>query len=531
MKHRLLLSALFAGTACVGCIDVNTGLGWDLNPTDQQYDIRTIEIPLGEVSMRFVDDLSGLSSSHITVGAIRDDVYGLTTRSAAFALVPLYDTLDFGTDPVYEGFYFSVAADSVSYADESQQQILQNINVYELESAIDLSGDTGTNTVLAHKGTRITKGVPVYGGSGNLTFEFTEAFGRRYMDILQEDLDTITSFTAKYPGIYLSADPPVGEGGRINMFNVSCLSVYSGSYYLNSNVAELVFSAVYDGERKDTSFVFIFGEAQLYDADKYISSGTRLPQYSFNMTGHETAGQQGPAGADIRIEGGGGLKPVISAEEMRDGVRARILAEGGDPSAAFINKATLVLPFSMPDDYREMDLFPTTLSPTCRLAADDGSYTFAGLTDASNSSENQGDIDRSNLQYAPDITHHMQELLRLADDTKLPNYDIWFLLVREETVENASSSSYDNDYYQQLLYASYYNNLYGYNSYSYGYDSYSNYYNYLMLSQMYANASSSTTTTTSVLDLDCYYRAALHGPGSASERKPVLRVTYALPRE
>lgn len=536
LKHCGLLCAIMLGG--VSCMEVNNELGKNFLPSDRKYDIYTAEIPLEDIRMEMTDSLSGYSDSRITVGAVRDSVFGLTTRSSAFTLVPLQDTLDFGTNPVFRRFHFAAAADTVSVPEESQMHILQNIYVYELEKPLDFGN---TNTAIEHRHKIITKTIPVYDGSDSLSFDFSDEFGLKYMQILQEDLDTMPAFTAKFPGIYIETDAPTDNGGRINMFRLSSLSLYNNSYYLNTNLATLYFSSVYDGERKDTCFYFVFGETDLYDETEFVSMNTKFPQYAFNSTGHETAGKAGPAGEHIYIEGGGGLKPVISAREIREKVRADIENNGGDPAMAVINKATLVLPFEMPDNYLEMNLFPTIISPTVRIATDT-SVTFAGLADASNSSENQGDIDRSNCRYAPDITHHLQELIKINDTSKLSNYDIWFLIVAQEIVETATESNYDSEYYQNLLYANYYNSIYGngyyggyggyYGGYGgYGYNSYyNNYMNYMLLASM-MSGSSDETTTTEVLDKDRYYRARLNGPAGGYEKKPVLKVTYTLPRE
>lgn len=539
MKLKIFL-ALVAATCATACVTVNTELGRDLVAIDQQYDIYTVEIPVGDILVSMPNNLTGLSNQWITVGAVRDPLYGLTTRSAAFALVPVDSTLNFGTDPIYKGFHFAAPLDTLSYARAEQQYILQNVNVYELEEAIDFSKENGTNTPLKHKGTRITKGIPIFSGTDSLSFDFNDEFGRKYMNIVAADLDSMNHYTAKYPGIFIEMDPPMGEGGRINMFELSCFGVNSsGIYYVdNRRTAELKFSAIYDGERKDTSFFFMYGEPSFFDEYQYIENTTRVPQYSYNMTTHETAGRVGPSVEWISIEGGGGLKPVVSAQTLRERVLAE-LAPKGDVSRIVINRATLTLPFEMPDSYTDLDYYPQVLSPTSRIVSDEGKATFASLTDSSNSSEDQGDINRSTLCYAPDITHHLQEMIRLDDISKISNYDIWFLIVSNEAIEVATSTNAQNEYYQNMLYASYYNNLYnggygyggyGYGGYGYGYgyNNYSNYYSYMMMASMMSGGS---TSTVQMLDLSRYYRGILNGPAAPSGRVPTLTVTYSVPRE
>ena len=121
-----------------------------------------------------------------------------------------------------------------------------------------------------------------------------------------------------------------------------------------------------------------------------------------------------------------------------------------------------------------------------------------------------------------DLADWTEEEIRKDADEDLSNYDIWMLIMwLETTTTTNSSASQLADYYQQLAYYSYYNQLYG--------NSYSNYYNYMLMAQ-YAGANSSTTTSSSELDKDRYYNCVLHGPAS-EDRKPKLKITFALPKE
>ena len=584
MKYIQLLLLSAAAAIAASCVKVNGGLGENFIATSQQYHIETVDFPLTETRMEMSDSLSGFSNSRIVIGAVKDGVFGVTTRAAAMSLIPALDTIDLGRNPVVRRFRFSVSADSVSIPREKERYILQNVNVYSLVNPINYD-KVGTTQDLEHSAARVNLGTPVVNGSDSLTFEFTEEFAMQYVNgikslapdgvlidraghtdaddesVLAEYLqDRLRKYCSVMPGIYIDTDVPESDGGRINIFNLSCLSwlsdgTYSG-YFRNNNYAVLYLNSEYDGERKDTSFLFIPGEAEFFDENSYLSKKSKFYQYSLNITGHEKSkAMEGVAGDFIYVEGGGGLKPVVQASELRSKLLAHIASKGLDPSKAIISKATLEMPFEAPDDYLDFSVFPVMLSPTCRIEAESGKVTFAGLSDASSSNENQGDINRSTLMYSPDITHHLQELLRLEDTGKIHNYDVWFLTVFNEIVESTGNNSgYDTDYYRNLLYAQYYNQLYngygygypyggyggygyggygyGYGGYGYGYDSYgygySNYLNYALMQSMYSS-SSSTVQKAMTLDKDRYYKVALNGPSSA--RPPVLRVTYCIPKE
>lgn len=543
-QRVFLIAALGAAYLCgLSCVNIDENLGKNLISTDQTFDIYTAEIPLADIDMEMADSLSGLSSKRITLGAVRDATFGLTARSCALTLVPASDkTFDLGENPVFRSMHFSVALDTVSVPSASEQYILQNIRVYELAESVDLS-KARTNTDVAHKGELITDGAIVFNGLDSLSFDFTRSFGERYLTIDAEtELDTMPHFTRRFPGIYLEVEEPVGNGGRINLFDLSCLTYSSsyGGYYFNGNGARLRFTSTYDGVRKDTSLIFVAGEPWLVDEESYLENTQRFPQYAYNITRHETRPAIGRAQDQILVEGGGGLKPVIRSRGLYDAVCAEI-GRHGDPSSAIINRAQIELPFDYDGDYEALGtFFPATLSPTCRIITEGIGASFAGLSDSSASDEDQGTIHRDRLCYAPDIAHHLQELLRKGDEADFDRFDIWLLIMANETSVSENTSNL-NSQYQQMAYYSYLNSLYngyGYGGYGYGYggygyggyggyNSYYNYYNYMMMASMYN--SSSTTTTTSELDKDRYYKAVLRGP-SAGGRVPTLSITYAIPR-
>lgn len=540
LLYAALCAAFFSG---VSCVNIDENLGKNLIATDQTYSIYSARIPLTDIAMEMADSLSGLSSKRITLGAVRDDTFGLTTRSCALTLVPVWDKdFDLGEDPVFKSLHFSVALDTVSVPSASEQYILQNVRVYELAEAMDLS-KARINRDVPHKGELITDGAVVYNGTDSLSFDFTRSFGERFLTIDPEtELDTMPHYTRRFPGIYLEVEAPVGNGGRINLFDLSCLAYSSSyqSYYLNGNCARLKFSSVYDGVRKDTSFVFVAGEPWLVDEESYLENSQRFPQYAYNITRHETRPISGSATDKIYVEGGGGLKPVIRSRSMLKAVQDEI-SQYGDPSTAIISRAQLELPFDYDGDYESLDrYFPIALSPTCRIITEETGASFAGLSDASASDEDQGNIHRDLLCYSPDIAHHLQELLRKGDEADFDRFDIWLLIIANETTVTENTGSSLSSQYQQLAYYSYLNSLYngyGYGGYGYGYggygygsgyNSYYNYYNYMMMAQMYS--SSSTTSTTTELDKDRYYKAILRGP-TAGGRVPTLTVTYCLPKE
>ena len=116
MNFRVSARILLLGAAglSASCINTDYQLGRGLIDTAQQFDIVNAEFPLSEIRMEMADSLSGYSSTRIVVGAVRDELFGLTTRGSAFTLVPALDTIDLGTNPVVTRFRLHTAADTVS---------------------------------------------------------------------------------------------------------------------------------------------------------------------------------------------------------------------------------------------------------------------------------------------------------------------------------------------------------------------------------------------------------------------------------
>lgn len=536
---------------CISCIDTNTTLGGNFVPAAETYTFYTAEVPLEGISMQMADNLSGYSETRITIGAIRDPEYGLTTRASAFSLVPLFlDDFEMGKNPVFQSFHFAAARDTISVRRTDQQNILQKVRVYELASALDPENDADCNKPVAHLDKPISRGTPVYGGTDSLSFNFTEEFGKKYLQITPDDVKDMKTYLSRFPGIYMEVDEPDGEGGRINMLDLQ-MGYDKQNKLIMGNIATLFYSAEFDGVRKDTTLSFYFGAPKFFDLDSLFkaygvnNTGT-FPQYALNVTGQETRDRAGDAQDKIWIEGGGGLKPVISARSLKRQVEDAIAAVGGNPRDAVVNKASLVFPFEFPEDYEEMIYWPYRLSPTCRIVSDSGT-SFMGLSDSGSSSENQGDIDRSLLVYAPDVTFHMQEILKIdetqADKTSTQylmngNYDIWLLVMAKEKVTNVSATSEET---QQMLdyyaYNSYYNDGFygggygygGYGGYGYGGYGYNNYYTYAMYAAQARQVQTSTSQSV-MLDRDRFYCATLNGPQSTA-KVPMLKLTFAIPNE
>ena len=537
------MTVIGAALVCAAsCVYVDDNLGQNFIPGDQIYEVRTATFDLDGIRMGYSDSLSAYSSS------------------SAFTIVPVVDTIDVGENPRVTQFHFTVSRDTTSVEDEGQTNILQNIYVHRLEHVLDstylYTVDLNDKDFIGKE--TITRGIPVYNGGDSLSFDFSDDFAMEMVKLFQEDPDIqmdLDEYLEKMPGIYIRSDAPATEGGRINMFN--CPIEVSDSYYVTGNYAELKIRSDY-GTRKDvdTSFLFYFGpQERTTDTEQYAfnicDSHPEDRTFLIEDTENKTRSILYTAtDGKIYVEGGNGLKPVISAVEIKNLLTDHLKEEGLDPDEIIVNKASVILPFdefinSGEYDYSQNYMLPDILSPTCRFSyysesldnADGESIryvSYAGLTDASVESENQGDVNLSLSRYSPDISHHVQEVLRASDDSLATGrYDIWLLVMVNEVITSTNEQQQEmSEYYQNLAYASYYNSLYGGYGYGYGYgyggygynSYYNNYYNYMLAAQ-YASASAVQEETIAQLDKDRFYRLVINGP--ASESRPQLTVVYS----
>ena len=194
MNFRMKKSFLaLAATACccLSCIEINYGIGSDLMPQNQIYTIHTITIPIEDISMEMADSLSGYSSKRITVGAVRDDTFGLTTRACALTLIPMFqDTLDLGRNPRFQSFHFSAAKDTVSFARPDQERIFQTLRVYELAEPLDASVNFDCNLPVDHLDGSITRSSVVYTGDDSLSFNFNYVYGNTIYNYTRITMDS-----------------------------------------------------------------------------------------------------------------------------------------------------------------------------------------------------------------------------------------------------------------------------------------------------------------------------------------------------
>ena len=139
MRLGLFGSLCLALSGLASCVEVDKKLGQNYLASNQQYNIYTAEFTIDDIRMERPEELTSLSNYRFTFGAVRDPLFGLSTRATAFTLVPINDTLDFGKAGTqkFRQFHFAAPLDTLSYTRDRDKHILQNVNVYELSKSFD----------------------------------------------------------------------------------------------------------------------------------------------------------------------------------------------------------------------------------------------------------------------------------------------------------------------------------------------------------------------------------------------------------
>ena len=366
-KLALIIVIIFSS---ISCVHIDERLGQNFIPYENQWDVYTGSQKLEDVRMRVSDSLSAYSSLKFVVGSVCENNNNYQTAGTCLTLIPVNGgDLDLGENPEVKEFHFTAIRDTVFVLDQTDTKMLQKISVYPMKKALDslslyigtfedmytdpeTSLQTPMKDVYIDLSQKITIGSPVYNGGDSLSFNFNKTWAQNFVTTLQnledEEKTDFVKFVSKLPGIYITTDDQTTKGGRMNMFQITLKTDSYG--YVDGNYAELKLSSTYEGEKKDTSFLFALGMASFIDA-----KSRKLPdQFAFNTSrqvsehGPKTLEEKtnGVAATNVlAVNGGSGVKPVIPAQEILDKMLDIFEAQNIDESLyhkIMINRATLI---------------------------------------------------------------------------------------------------------------------------------------------------------------------------------------------
>ncbi len=386
------------------CVENDRTMGDDLVSDDFILKVHTatFDIP---VTNKVSDSVKSVNSSSLLVGYITDPVYGTVISNAASYIIPYSQETDFGKNPKFNSGYISLSIDSTYFLDDNQEGIHQRLNIYKLTSVMDTCDGFNTSIVEGrYDPVPITTSQPVIYESGSIKINITEEFGKELLTATKEDFEDFDLFIEKFPGFYITVDPPTGnqEGGRMNYLNLGSSTLYV-NYTLNNEdkgIADL-----------DTTEAFAFG---------YYSAFNNFRTSSKHL---ENSNED----ADILYtESLSGIKPHISAISLKEIFDEWMEAEGIKDEVIILSRAELIFPYESPTDY---DLFnkehPEYIYAFTNTPWATDSTRFMVPVNDANYNSNIGAIDRAHMNYSMDITSHIQDIIMEDTENIDASYDLW----------------------------------------------------------------------------------------------------------
>lgn len=437
------------------CINMDNTMGSDLVPDDHILKVNTAQIDL-PIAMAIPDSMQSDSYS-IILGTIYDDLFGkISVNSAVGLYIREVDSIDFGVNPVLKRAYIEMTIDSTAVLTDDQSKIIQNIKLYELNRALD------TTTLFSNSLKRsdysekpINSNISATNGS-SIYFELKQDFAEKLINTPKEVIDSVDLFHKYHHGLFFAMDLPEGEqGGRLNYISCSGKNIRLEMIYNDPD------KNLYD---RDTTFYIYLGSYGLSSYSPMALNVFENHNPKFDIENIEDK---------IYIAPFNGVKPQISAKELKSAIENWAEENSIDLSKIVISRASLEFPFDENTDYLELNKFPISLYPCLRSKVADTLSVryYMPLEDINITSVNHGNIDRSLSFYKPDITSHLNKLIK-NDYSKIGYYDdIWMIPITTYTDSYTGSTYYD-------------------------------------------------------INSDSYYKGVLNG--TSSERKPVLKIAYAI---
>ena len=427
------------------CIVTDPTLGAALVPANQNITIRTATIDL-PVSLRMADSLQSAISQSATVGAIRTQTFGLFHSDAAVSVTAASDSVEWGANPTVREVTLELIRDTSMVVDPTQFFIPQNFYVHQLtidlDSTMVYSNSIGEGD---YDPVPISEGTSIFLGGDSYTVTISKKIGEKLLTIPSATRDSAELFMKAFRGFYIRCDDPADGlyGGRLCTFDLSSSYLRLAWDYDDT-----------DGNRKSKTTFFTFGEK--YAVNCFTSGARDLEHADVTKNLYE--------------EGLCGIKPHIDARQLHDAVKAWAQASGLSTDKLLIAKATVTFPFEYSGDRDQLDYYPSSLFP-CRRKQGEKRLSYSPLDEINDVYLENGNINRSLLQYTANISLYLQELINRDKEEITGEDDLWMMPIL----------SYYDSYSSQTYY-------------------YADYYNY---TQAFLN-------------------------GTAAERHPVLQLTYAI---
>ncbi len=413
------------------CVENDKSLGEQFLSNDYFLRVKTVSFDNLPIDNKANDTIQGISNKNMLIGYLSDPIYGDKEFSSASIIVPLSDSTYFGINPILKDVYLTMVVDSIIYFDNSQEGIPQNVNIYKLKS--DLDSTRGFNNSIKASDFEpipVSVGSPTLYGKSTIKVNLSKEFGNELLSTTASEFADMGLFLERIKGLYVTIDPPenMQDGGRLNYMSLSSSIIYL-DYYLTDPERDFVL--------KDTTETFLFG---------YIFC---LNQYNVGSKHLENSHPKDT----LYLDGLAGVKPHISAVELKNLLNKWIDTTSYDHNAVIVSRAYLELPYTMPDDFKLFNKErPGSIYPcTADFSAKDTMRFYTPVTDAYAVSS-PGAINTSLQKYVCDITSYIQDLVSMEDREVSESWDLWITpLYLYSDSSNNSYYYFDTNNYNRVI--------------------------------------------------------------------------------
>lgn len=435
MSFRTAFHAVLALAILIhvpSCIENNRETGEGILPDGlvPQVGTKTFDLP---VTNRVSDSVQSSNSSNMLIGTLSDPIYGTVTCNAASLIVPYSDSTDFGDNAELIGAYLTLSVDSTYFLENSQEGIHQRIRIYKLTHMLD-STMQFCNPIRQedYDPVPVTVSDPVIYGTGKIRIDLTDDFAGELLATTPEEFSDFDLFFKRIFGLYIEVETPLNStsGGRLNYLNL-------GYSTINLNYRTEVERN--DGTEKiDTTESFVFG---------YYTAINKFSTTSSNLENDNPEDS-------LYLEGLSGVKPHISAADLKELLDTWIAEEQLEDYAIIVSRAELKFPYEMPEDYERFDtehparIYAFTSTPW----ATDTLRIYKPLEEVYDV-VNIGSINRSEKVYSMDITAYIQQLLATDQADINSSMDLWIAPMSSSTSSYSSTVYYnfDNHNYNRII--------------------------------------------------------------------------------
>lgn len=372
------------------CIETDRTTGSALIPGDHILEVNTIGFDL-PVQMKLADSLQSVYSGALIIGSNKDLDLGTMRASTAFRFRPATQKHDFGESPLAKSFKMYLTIDNKTFFREEDRFIPQNFNVFKLIKDLDSTvAYSNSITDSYYQPQPLNTGGNVFFGGDTLVIDISLDYAQELVTATQEERDSLAFFNKKFKGLYMTASDKPGslEGGRINSLAPSSLYFLMTYRHVDSK----------NNINKDSVIAYYVSDEEIH-INRFEHSSKHL----------ESTNPQDK----IFMEGFAGVKPYIDFNQVKQNLTNWATQNNIDLGKLIIAKAEIRLPFEYPQDYLELNYYPSQLFICTREGKDTiGSRVlYEPLEDLSYYTSN-GSINRSLKYYSLDISSYLQKVLK-----------------------------------------------------------------------------------------------------------------------